>query len=842
MMFPASLPAQAIPDTSDPLPARFHTRALDGVFVRAAVLVLGLIAPQVLLYGPSLVGKKILLPLDLLAIRRFYLPATPEYRSIVPHDIVFTDQVLNYEYSRRFAASEFRAGRLPLWDPNTFAGAPFAHFGKYCPLYLIYYLFPSPVSLAWIQLVKSLIAGLGAYFFFRKALRVGFWPAAVGAWCYPLTGFFIFWQGYPIALVTEWFPWLLLATDGAVRRPFGGSLLGLAIATALTITAGHLDVSGQALLASGMYAMWAMIDEHGRKLLARPALVAASVTGVGWVLGIMLAAPYLLPLLDYARTGARMAERLRGSEERPPVGLSALPQMLLPDAYGSLRRGWVNFGSQNLPESGAASYTGLLATLLFAPLAWCSRRHRSAMICWLVLGVVGLAWMLNIPGLVQILRLPVLNMMSHNRFVFVTSFGILALAVIGLDLVARGNPGKRWWFLLAVIPPLFFGLWCLQRALFLPRSMQLDIINHVEAVRHNPTAPAILDAAEIQRNFRLVYAQGALLCGVAVAGWALVSSRRLVWPWLAPVAGILLVGELLWFAHDVNPQCDPALYYPPLPALVKVTESLPARSLGIDCLPANVAPTVGLRDIRGYDGIDPGTLVEVLKPITDGSYRSPSFAELQWFVPVFGKDYKMPGIVDMLNVRYLIFRGRPPHNVHPLISADDYWVLENNRALPRVFVPRQVRVANDKEIRLARLAADDFDPSAVAYVSEPLDLPKACRGTAKIIEETPTYSMIDAHMETPGLLVVSERWENGWNAYVDDRPAAVTQANDMLRAVSLPAGNSRVVFRYEPFPFAVGVKLMVIAALILLVATPLLLWSGRNRRTSTGGLIACPQP
>ena len=55
-------------------------------------------------------------------------------------------------------AAEFRAGRLPLWDPFSFAGAPFAHFGKYCPLYLIYYLFPSPVSLAWIQLLKSVIA------------------------------------------------------------------------------------------------------------------------------------------------------------------------------------------------------------------------------------------------------------------------------------------------------------------------------------------------------------------------------------------------------------------------------------------------------------------------------------------------------------------------------------------------------------------------------------------------------------------------------------------------------------------------------------------------------------
>ena len=28
-------------------------------------------------------------------------------------------------------------------------------------------------------------------------------------------------------------------------------------------------------------------------------------------------------------------------------------------------------------ESSAAAYAGVLATLLVAPLAWCSRRHRS---------------------------------------------------------------------------------------------------------------------------------------------------------------------------------------------------------------------------------------------------------------------------------------------------------------------------------------------------------------------------------------------------------------------------------------------------------------------------------
>jgi len=38
---------------------------------------------------------------------------------------------------------------------------------------------------------------------------------------------------------------------------------------------------------------------------------------LGWGLGFLLAAPHLLPLLEYAQTGSRMIHRNAGIEERP---------------------------------------------------------------------------------------------------------------------------------------------------------------------------------------------------------------------------------------------------------------------------------------------------------------------------------------------------------------------------------------------------------------------------------------------------------------------------------------------------------------------------------------------
>ena len=214
-----SCPGIAGQASDRPVGKRRRVRVVAGVTVVLAGIAFG----QLVLYGPSLIGKTVLLPLDLLAQPRWYLPRTGETLKIVPQNIVLSDPVLAYEPQRQFAAAEIRAGRMPLWNPYNFTGSPMARWDHYSPFNLMYYLFPGPGVLAWIQLLKSLVAGFGAAFFFRRVLHVGFWPAAIGGICYPVTGFFVLWQGYPLSSVTAWFPWILLATDRTIRRPAGAA-------------------------------------------------------------------------------------------------------------------------------------------------------------------------------------------------------------------------------------------------------------------------------------------------------------------------------------------------------------------------------------------------------------------------------------------------------------------------------------------------------------------------------------------------------------------------------------------------------------------------------------------
>jgi len=209
----------------------------------------------------------------------------------------------------------------------------------------------------------------------------------------------------------------------------------------------------------------------------------------------------------------------------------------------------------------------------------------------------------------------------------------------------------------------------------------------------------------------------------------------------------------------------------------------------------------------------------------DRRYRTTPYALTQWYLPKI--EVVNPGttrvhpVLDMLNVRYLIFRGPPPQRVQPWRIGDDYWILRNPKALPRVFVPQRVETIGDELRRLTRMAANDFDARQLALIEQMhVDLPDSCRGSATIQSEIPRRLVVDADMETRGLLVVADLWDKGWAATVNGQPAPILRTNHALRGVLLPAGKSQVIFQYTPSSFTWGLYLLVVAVSITG------LWSG----------------
>jgi hypothetical protein len=671
-------------------------------------------------------------------------------------------------------------------------------------------------------MIAGLVAGLGAYFFFRNALEVSFWPAAICAWCYPATGFFVFFQGY--VRVVTWFPWLLLALDRIARGVVRCAPFALGAVTCLVIISGQLDLAGQVLLSTGLYLLWRLREgwrNTGKKLIRQ----AFAPTILGWTIGLLLAAPAVLPIMEYARTGSRMQHRAGGNEERPPIGLAALPQAVLPDMYGSSATGSYPIfpkGQGNLQESTAAAYAGVVTTFFAAPLAFFSRRHRRFNWFWIFLAAFGLSWSLNVPGVVQFLRLPGLNMMSHNRLVFLTCFAVLALSATGLQVLYEQTFAWRKWVLAPAL--LLLGLCgcCVFRAIVLPEPVGHQLEKMVKG--GIDTGEWVHDLEGVRRaQAWFVYhsAAAAVWCALGLGCWLLLKfvpswQRRVV-----IIAGTAMIANLYWFAYGRNTQSDPSLYFPPVPALDQVAANVGhGRVIGYDCLPANLSAIYGLRDVRGYDAVDPKSYMELLAPGIDPKSKVFEYAQTQWLIPKAAPTpeggMRLYPLFDLLGVRFVIFRGALRPGAKPVFQSTDYWVMENRNALERAFVPRHVEVAPNAAERLKKLGAPDFNPRAVAYVESPVSLPDQCEGSVAITDEIPTRVTISLKMNTAGLVVLSDLFDPGWKSYLNGNQVPVLRADHALRGVVVPAGTGTLEFRYQPASFRLGLACSALGVVLLL--------------------------
>lgn len=768
-----------------------RSRRLRGLIVFLAILV-----PQLALFAPSLVGARILLPLDVLTVGTAWIAEGEPLHRDEAQDPILSDLVFVTELNRRFAVSEVRAGRLPLWSPYGYCGAPFLASNQpalFSPFRLLDYAWPGPEAIAWGQVLKALFAGLGAYFFLRRVQRVSFVAATAAASAFPLCGYMILWAGCPLSNVAAWLPWILWATDAAVRRPFALGTIGLGLATSGALLSGHAANAGHVLLTSGLFAGWRLFDLHkGRGLNSRVALLPLAALVSGWIAGFALSAPQLLPTLEYMQQSARIASRAEGEVETPPEGVVSLFQVALPYALGSREKGAATLVRTTRFEGGPAAYAGLLALLVLAPLAFAHRARRSAAVFFAVLGAFALVPLVGVPYLQSIFSLPPLLYLRNNRFTLVTAFSILVLAAFGLDALVRGHVRPRPWQWVTILVCAYLAFICAKRVVD-PSSLG--------------------DSAAVVAWFRRYDSLGLATALAAIAAWFCVRRSSDAPVRLAWILSGVLVLELTINAWGVNPQCERELYYPRLQVLSEIEKREPGRMVGVDCIAPNLAQVHGLLDVRGYDAADPLRIVEVLRAGRDE--RAPPeipYARTMQHVP------KNPsGISDMLALRWVVLRGSPPAGEEVAFTGGGYSLFENTNALPRAYLPARVEVVPDKARRLELLGSSAFDPRAVAYVERelPLALATPARGTVKIVEDEASRVVIDMALETSGLVVLADSYDAGWKARIDGVEAPVLVTNHALRGVCVPAGARRLEFRYEPLSFAIGLWIAAFALVVM---------------------------
>jgi uncharacterized membrane protein YfhO len=86
---------------------------------------------------------------------------------------------------------------------------------------------------------------------------------------------------------------------------------------------------------------------------------------------------------------------------------------------------------------------------------------------------------------------------------------------------------------------------------------------------------------------------------------------------------------------------------------------------------------------------------------------------------------------------------------------------------------------------------------------------------------------VQADSKAPGLLIVTDQYYPGWQAFVDGKPVPIFAVDGIFRGIFLDRGSHIVKFIYRPLSFAVG---GIVSAISLLTTMISLVFSCRSSR------------
>ena len=140
-------------------------------------------------------------------------------------------------------------------------------------------------------------------------------------------------------------------------------------------------------------------------------------------------------------------------------------------------------------------------------------------------------------------------------------------------------------------------------------------------------------------------------------------------------------------------------------------------------------------------------------------------------------------------------------------------------SLDRAYLTNQVVSVSDATTALTMMQQPDYHPRDMTIVHS--DVPPI-EGAAqnydlRIEQYEPTFVEIAVDAEAESMLVLSDAYYPGWQAMIDGELTDIYRANIMFRGVIVPAGEHRVVFRFEPQLWQVAGVVGLVAWLVVFI-------------------------
>jgi hypothetical protein len=693
----------------------------------------------------------------------------------------FRDQADFFFPLKLYTADRILRGELPLWNPLSACGEPWLanlQAGVFYPPGLLFLATSPALGAGLFLLLHFTLAAAGLWRFVKQ--EGGSDAAALaGAALYAGSGLgaslSAYWNHFG---AFAWLPWLAaLARGGLDHRR---SRLGFAALFALQLLCGSPEVSAATL---GLCALlvWKSRPAPEGGFQPRTRLRLGRL-GAAAILGVLLGASTLAPFV----------ELLVSSDRTTP-----LPATLR--EYGAL--GWEGATAAlgiSAGERGGSYFPSLffgsLAFLLAAG-AVVERERRPLVLLLGGVAVAGILLAAAAPPGAWLRGLPPLDRIRYPEKALVpAAFALSALAGLGLDAFRFSAAARRKAFVAAAAGAALLAV----------------------VFSSRPASERIVAAAGI----------------AAVAGLAFAAPEGLR-ATLASAAALLLVGSLVLAGR-------PAFKFVPeaeirrVPQSHALLEQQPGRVL--------TPPTMALADwvLRGsrYDTATVRRQREALMGYTNllagvRTIRSPAALATD-----AGRRIEdgIDGAPDLqraagaASARVLWTPFTPPDMGSRKVG--EFYRAPINPYRPRLSFARDAAVEPDARKAWTAIAGGTANWQSRVFVDRepsPRPLPGSSRKgylLTRIAEDRPEMVVAEASSDSAGILVLADAAYPGWRADVDGKPAEILRVDGCFRGVAIPAGSSRVTFRYRPLSFYAGAAVSLVA-IVLAIG---LAWKGEPRR------------
>jgi hypothetical protein len=737
------------------------------------------------------------------------------FREILLGTSFFWEDFLYQNYPfRNFAASSMAAGEIPLWNPFTLNGMPFLADIQTTVLYLpsmILTLFVrnGHLNFYWLELMvilHFLLAGVSMYLLARSYSlhRI---PALFTGAAYMLSGFMVAHAIHQqIATLAAWYPLLVFLARKVLHEPrmvwvfLTGAVLGH------SILAGFPQLTLYFYLFLLAYFLFELLTTFpGMKIFSRPALGTAGRATLVILISVTIAAVQLLPTLELSPLSQR-AEITYEKSTEGSLGWWQVLTFFYPKFFGTSN-------SQEYQYWGPGPYWHYWETCVY-------------------LGIL--------PLLLGILSLALLRRNKHIAF-----FGGVALFAL---LFALGKNTFLHSFFFHFIPGFALFRNPARMGILLTFCFTLLSGFALENLLHQERSAALL---RFQRSLLLgVLGLGLLLWFLTVSGFltgafpflrdakifaavrgstntqlpVIVLSAGIVYAlvvnrWKLTLAGPLLLliflGDISLFgSKQIASPLSPAEYFS---RTSPITSFLQAEGKA-EIFRVNTRTSRSMILDRNQGMIDRIFMMEGYTPLA-----------LQRLYPPVASIEQM---YDLLNVKYKTVedRGAPSLVPHPTY-------------LPRAFFVHAMQIVRSEPELLEYLKSPAFDHRTIAVLEDDpgFGLPPSSAPTQDRVSVT-SYSnnaiVLDAATTQDGLLVLSEMYYPGWNAFVDGQQTVIHRADYNLRCLFVHAGSHRIEIVYQPESFRRGTLITLFCLTLCGVGSVISLV--RSRTTKTSGQGATP--